>query len=86
MTEPTGTFDDGSGGDNYADDQNNWIRVSPCEADAIPCQVLLYFSEFDVTGGDYLYIHDGVEDQRTLSKGRGYKTNIEAIEEKTREH
>ena len=61
MTEPTGTFDDGSGGDNYADDQNNWIRVSPCEADAIPCQVLLYFSEFDVTGGDYLYIHDGVE-------------------------
>jgi hypothetical protein len=62
MTDPTGMFDDGSGDENYGNDEENWIRVSPCEADTVkPCNVLLYFSAWDVDQGDYMFIYDQVE-------------------------
>jgi Zn-dependent metalloprotease len=59
LTEPSGTFDDGSGTQNYLDNQECfWIIEPQCAS-----SVTLTFTEFDLEEDyDYVFIYDNYED------------------------
>ena len=55
FTEATGTFDDGSGNENYKDNQScTWVIAPPCSS-----SITLSFSAFNTESGyDFVYIYD----------------------------
>jgi hypothetical protein len=72
FTTTSGTFEVGSGGLGtafYSMGEDYWWKISPCPGDPKPCQVLLWFTGFEISTMDYLYVFDGSDPLPTAADG-----------------